>query len=532
MRLGIPIVVAAALALPSAVQASTIDLASAPGTIRVDGASRDDQLGEAVANAGDVNGDGIPDTIVGVRNADPAGRTDAGSADVLYGGQSLIGVDLRHLGSAGFRIDGAATQDHAGTSVARAGDVNGDGIGDVIVGAPGANSVAGSAYVIYGRGTADPGNVDLAEITTTQSARGMRIDGAVANDDAGAAVAGGQDLNGDGQSDIIVGAPLAANNGRFHSGSAYVVYGEQTADPADLNLADIATAAAARGMRIDGAVAGDGAGLELTAVRDLNDDGIPDAVISAPFASNNTRQESGSVYVVYGEKGDDPTDIDLAQITTVQAARGMRIDGPSFLAGEQGLAVAGGRDLNGDGINDLLIGSPVASIGHRFGGIAYVVYGQPADGPDLDLGEIGTSAAERGFSIRGAEGGDEAGFAVAVGSDVNGDGRPDAIVGADDASNNHRLLSGSAYVIFGQRSADPSNIDLARLETTQATRGLRIDGAARGEHAGSAVAASAGDLDGDDRPDVIVGAPVAHNGRQDSGSVYLVGLGPVPPPPG
>ena len=401
----------------------------------------------------------------------------------------------------------------------------------MIVGAPGANSVAGAAYVIYGGRTADPGNVDLAKITTTQAGRGMRIDGAIANDDAGFAVAGGQDLNGDGRSDVILGAPLASNNGRFHSGSAYVVYGEQTPDPADLNLVDIETTQAARGMRVDGAVAGDLAGLAVAASRDLNDDGIADAIVSAPFAGNNSRSESGSVYVLYGEKGDDPTDVDLAQITAVQSSRGTRIDGPSPLAGEQGLAVAGGRDLNGDGIGDLIIGSPDASFGHRFGGIAYVVYGRPGDAPDLDLAEIGTAQAARGFSIRGAEGGDEAGFAVTVGDDVNGDGRPDAVVGADTAGNNHRSVSGSAYVIFGERSADPSNVDLARITTTQASRGLRIDGAAGGDRAGSAVAGSAGDLDGDGRPDVIVGAPAADNGRRDSGSTYIVGIGPPPPPP-
>ena len=103
MRLGIAIVAAAVLlALPAAAQATVVDLSNSPDMIRVDGASRDDQLGESVANAGDVNGDRIPDTIVGARDADPAGRTDAGAAYVLYGGQRLATVDLRPSDRLGF----------------------------------------------------------------------------------------------------------------------------------------------------------------------------------------------------------------------------------------------------------------------------------------------------------------------------------------------------------------------------------------------------------------------------------------------
>lgn len=530
LRLALATVVATVLlAVPTGAGATVVDLSGAPGSIRVDGQAVNDLSGLTVASAGDVNGDGMPDFVVGAPDADNNTRTDSGSAYVVYGGQNLGDVNLQNLSSAGFRIDGAAPGDKAGASVAAAGDVNGDGLADVIVGAREASNNArensGSAYVIYGRRTADPIDVHLANITTTQTSRGFRIDGAAANDLAGFSVAGAGDLNGDGVSDVIVGATGAGNAGRLGSGSAYVIYGERTADPADFDLADITTTQASRGLRIDGAAANDGAGNAVAGTGDLNGDGLDDVIVGASGAANNGRANSGSAYVIYGQRTADPADVDLANIGTTQAARGMRIDGAAANDGVA-YAVAGPGDLNGDGIADAIVGAPTATIGAMNSGVAYVIYGQQAtDLPDVDLANIATTQASRGFRIDGAASNDLAGISVAGAGDLNGDGIADAIIGAPAVGNNGRARSGSAYVIYGQQAADPADVQLADIATTQALRGLRIDGEGPSDLAGYSVAGGA-DLNGDGHPDAIVGAPAAsgNDSRQAAGSTYVLDL--------
>ena len=187
----------------------------------------DGEGGDSVAAAGDVNADGLQDVIVGAPYAANRGRNESGSAYVVFGRRAPTNVDLDNLGTRGFRIDGAAAGDHAATSVAAAGDVNGDGRRDLVVGAPQRDisglGKAGSAYVLFGPFSG--ANVDLAALGD----RGFRIDGAAVGDFTGDSVAGPGDVNGDGRSDVLVGAPAADSNGHVDSGSAYVVFGKASA---------------------------------------------------------------------------------------------------------------------------------------------------------------------------------------------------------------------------------------------------------------------------------------------------------------
>ncbi len=234
---------------------SNVNLASLGSSgFRIDGAAAGDQSGYSVASAGDVNGDGRADVIVGAPYANPSSGNNAGSSYVIYGAASPSNVNLASLESSGFRIDGAAADDLSGYSVASAGDVNGDGRADVIVGAPYANpssgNDAGSSYVIYG--AASPSNVNLA---LSLGSSGFRIDGAAAGDQSGYSVASAGDVNGDGRADVIVGAPSADPSSRNDAGSSYVIYGK--ASPSNVDLASLGSS----GFRIDGAAAGDLSGI-------------------------------------------------------------------------------------------------------------------------------------------------------------------------------------------------------------------------------------------------------------------------------
>lgn len=160
----------------------TIDLAGLGGrgvVIEDLGSTRYDHVGHAVADAGDWNGDGFDDVIVAAPKDSPVGRSLAGTVYVIFGGSDLPGrIDVSSLGNRGVAIRGASACDGAGTSVSRADDFNGDGIGDIIIGAPGANGTAGSgdsgaAYIVFGS-RSPPAAIDLG-------ARKGASDGTVSN---------------------------------------------------------------------------------------------------------------------------------------------------------------------------------------------------------------------------------------------------------------------------------------------------------------------------------------------------------------
>ena len=211
-------------------------LSAAEGFI-IQGDTATDYAGTSVSSAGDVNGDGFDDLIVGAHNADGGGGAGeayvvfalAGGFGVDVGGRQVI--DLTSLSAAeGFIIQGDAGGDRAGYSVSSAGDVNGDGFDDLIVGAQlgdDGGSNAGEAYVIFGSVGGfgvDVSGRQLIDLTSLNASEGFIIRGDTSGDQAGYLVSSAGDVNGDGFDDLIIGAPFGDDGGGNDAGEAYVIF--------------------------------------------------------------------------------------------------------------------------------------------------------------------------------------------------------------------------------------------------------------------------------------------------------------------
>jgi hypothetical protein len=425
---------------------STLDLSSLDGGngFRLNGAAAYDQSGFSVSGAGDVNGDGFADLIVGAYGADPNGNSGAGSSYVVFGKASGFAASLEPSsldGSSGFRLDGAATEDWSGYSVSAAGDVNGDGFADLIVGAQGADpngqSWAGSSYVVFGQASDFSPALDLSGLDGTN---GFRLDGAAADDGSGYSVSGAGDVNGDGYADLIVGASGADPNGQSWAGSSYVVFGKASGFSPALALSGLD---GTNGFRLDGAAAGDESGASVSGVGDVNGDGYADLIVGAQEADPNGNSKAGSSYVVFGKASGFSATLDLS---TLNGTNGFRLDGAAAFD-VAGTSVSGAGDVNGDGYADLIIGAEGADPnGQSWAGSSYVVFGKASGfSPALDLSGLDGA---NGFRLDGSAW-DGTGQSVSAAGDVNGDGFADLIVGAPSDDPNGSSYAGSSYVVFG-----------------------------------------------------------------------------------
>ena len=488
---------AAALLVPAGTAAAARSL-RASAMLTIEGTAGQVRAGSSVAGAGDVNGDGVPDVVVGA----PGVKCRGGAAYVVFGARRRLVVRLSALRRHGFAIVGPAgvggggPPDCIGRQVGAAGDVNRDGLADVIVGAPGVTRSgvnSGAAYVVFGKRSTT--SVNLGSL----GAAGYAIEGAATTVEglstlaAGSGVASAGDVNGDGRPDALVSALEDAVS---------VVYGKADTAPVDL------AALGSQGYTIAGDIVGP---TTVAGIGDVNGDKRPDIGFRIDFGVDEGAD--GAFFLFGGPHSGivSPHDPGAGFLTTGR-----------YTGSFAGSALAGAGDINGDRLADVLVGAygegcrvcpnrpPEAR--REAAGAVYLVYGQ----------RRGVSpqpqTRAKGIYFAGARKGGQLGESVAGIGDLNGDHVPDLALGAPGPSRDivfhgSRTMPGSVFVVFGQRHM--RSLDLARI----GSHGFELRGQPR-DRAGRSID-RAGDMNGDGHPDLVVGAPGADHAR---GAVYVVSL--------
>jgi len=450
-------------------------LLSGAGVILV-GENNADCFGEDVAVVGDVDGDGLGEVLVGAANED-SGRADAGAAYLFSGADLADGAGELEASAAVAKLQGDSSEDYLGQSQVGAGDVNGDGYADLVLGAGWAQLVDGIAYVVHGP----------VEGTMAVSAAGVAFSAETGESFLGWCVAGGGDVDGDGLDDVLVGAPEAYSGEDGYGGLQYAGAAYLLAGPAEQG----GSVSGAR-AKLSGIKDNDSAGYAVAVVGDTDGDGTADLLVGAPSAEGDV-VGSGAAYLVQGP---------------VQGEVSLK-SADAVLAGQEdedaaGQEVSGAGDVNGDGKADILVGAPLAAAGgvHQ-AGKAYIVLG-PIEA-DLSLG----SANAR---FEGSQSMDHAGTVAAAG-DVDADGLDDVLIGAyatDDMGDN----SGAAYLVLGSIGGviDADSADTELLGETE------------GDEAGYALAG--GLVDEDSHADLLISAHYNDRNGSSAGTAYLVFGGP------
>ena len=493
-----------------------------------------DYAGFSVSSAGDVNGDGYDDLIVGARFADPGGESDAGETYVVYGGANAPGTDgvlaLSVLdGTNGFTLTGIDPGDRSGVSVSSAGDVNGDGYDDLIIGADGASRSdpneegSGETYVVYGGASAPGTETDdgrkVFDLSALDGTNGFALTGIERFDVSGFSVSSAGDVNGDGYDDLIIGADGANRvdpNGEG-SGETYVVYGGSSAPGTDGVLV-LSALDGTNGFTLSGIDPDDESGRSVSSAGDVNGDGYDDLIIGAYGADPNGERGAGETYVVYGGASAPGTDGVLA-LSGLDGKSGFTLTGIDR-GDVSGYSVSSAGDVNGDGYDDLIIGAREANPNGARSGATYVIYGG-ASAPGTD-GVLALSALDgtNGFTLNGIDPADESGASVSSAGDVNGDGYDDLVIGAYGADPNGERGAGETYVVYGGASA-PGTDGVLELSALDGTNGFTLTGIDADDQSGRSVS-SAGDVNGDGYDDLIIGARGADPNGLDSGETYVV----------
>ena len=425
---------------------------------------------------------------------------------------SAIGVGA--LPASSLPVFGDTGTDASRTTVAVLGDVNGDHIGDYAVGMPYADANgadSGIVYVFLGK----PGALGTTPTALSVASASFRIIGH-GGELLGFSVTGG-DFNGDGLSDLGIGAPMATGPGnRVGNGAVYTVFGSSS--PHDVSTTSLTITGYTNdpvnpatpsplGSRYEGFQVDSHTGTAVAALPSVNGDRYAELAVGMPDASLHI-EGGGGAAVLYGKPLG--VHINLADLWSAGYPYYFHVDFPVIANQHIGETVASVPDMTGDGSPDLAIGAPQADPGGRVdaGSVWIIDGGLPPIGPgctgmNVDATcpwiRIRNLTAEQGYRIDGAQAGDGLGSSLASVGDLNGDGRPDLAIGASAASPNGRSGAGEVIVVPGQSGS--ATFDLAASSALQ-----RVAGPMAGAGLGASLA-PAGDLDGDGRADLLAGAP-------------------------
>lgn len=448
-----------------------------------------ERIGYALAGAGDVNDDGFDDFIIGTFHNAVMGA-DAGAVYLFFGQSKLPWGSNASVDSADARLMGQQAYDAAGYSIACNGDLNGDGIDDMIIGAPAGNDkapwMAGRVYIVFGKKNANWGFYGKLFESCDAIYEGENN-----QDLAGLSVAYVGDVNGDGYDDFLVGAPFR-DEFADDAGKVYFILGHPMPW---VKMDELAQADASFYYANDNAETG----YSVAGIGDINNDGTPDFAIGAFGRSR--------VFIIYGKRSIDwgkNFDLDNADLILYGTSR--------IVYEGVGWRVAGGGDLNGDGISDVLISAIEQNDGGFHAGKVYVLFGRTGGWFYQEVVLNNESDA----SYIGELPDDQAGWGLAMAGDVDDDGYDDFLIGTYKDYNGP--VDGKAYLIKGKPTGWQRNVALASIP----------DYCERAAEGVGYTCCSAGDIDNDGISDYLIAAPFNNEAQKWSGKVYLFASQQIP----